>query len=60
MEGHFVNFHICLVEKTKSRGALHHKIWRDGRAAEGGGLLNRYTDLNPYRGFESLFLRQIS
>jgi hypothetical protein len=25
--------------------------------AEGAGLLNRYTDLNPYRGFESLSLR---
>ena len=25
--------------------------------AEGGGLLNRYTGLNPYRGFESPFLR---
>lgn len=26
--------------------------------AEGGGLLNRYTALKPYRGFESLRLRQ--
>ena len=26
--------------------------------AEGGGLLNRYTGLNPYRGFESHPLRQ--
>ena len=26
--------------------------------AEGDGLLNRYTDLNLYRGFESLPLRQ--
>ena len=26
--------------------------------AEGGGLLNRYTDLNPYQGFESPPLRQ--
>ena len=25
--------------------------------AEGDGLLNRCTDLNPYRGFESLRLR---
>ena len=25
--------------------------------AEGGGLLNRYRGLNPYRGFESLLLR---
>ena len=28
--------------------------------AEGGGLLNRYTALKPYRGFESLRLRQIA
>ncbi len=28
-----------------------------GREAEGGGLLNRYTGVNPYRGFESLRLR---
>ena len=26
--------------------------------AEGGALLRRYTGLNPYRGFESLSLRQ--
>ena len=30
---------------------------RGGRVAEGGGLLNRYTDLNPYQGFESPPLR---
>src|SRR5712671_6891267 len=30
---------------------------RDGREAEGGGLLNRYTGQNLYRGFESLSLR---
>src|SRR6185295_2038564 len=30
-----------------------------GREAEGGGLLNRYTVLKPYRGFESLRLRQL-
>ena len=30
---------------------------RRGREAEGGGLLNRYTGLNLYRGFESLRLR---
>ena len=29
-----------------------------GREAEGGGLLNRYTTLKSYRGFESLRLRQ--
>ena len=32
---------------------------RGGRVAEGGGLLNRYTGQNLYRGFESLPLRQI-
>lgn len=32
--------------------------WRGGREAEGAGLLNRYTDVYPYRGFESLPLRQ--
>ena len=31
---------------------------RRGREAEGGGLLNRYTPLKAYRGFESLRLRQ--
>src|SRR5207245_6406064 len=30
---------------------------RGGREAEGGGLLNRYTGYNLYRGFESLPLR---
>src|SRR5579871_2149588 len=32
---------------------------RDGRVAEGGGLLNRYRVEKLYRGFESLSLRQI-
>src|SRR5690348_4500412 len=31
---------------------------RDGRVAEGGGLLNRYRVEKLYRGFESLSLRQ--
>src|SRR6266550_1652013 len=30
---------------------------RGGRVAEGGGLLNRYRALKPYRGFESPLLR---
>ncbi len=30
---------------------------RCGREAEGGGLLNRYRVVKPYRGFESLRLR---
>ena len=33
--------------------------WRCGREAEGGGLLNRYRVVKPYRGFESLRLRQL-
>src|SRR5688572_24786605 len=31
---------------------------RDARVAEGGALLRRYTAFKPYRGFESLSLRQ--
>src|SRR5476651_409125 len=31
-----------------------------GRVAEGGGLLNRYRVVKPYRGFESLRLRHPS
>src|SRR5258706_5981968 len=34
--------------------------WSCGREAEGGGLLNRYTVVKPYRGFESLRLRHPS
>src|SRR5258706_7967813 len=34
--------------------------WSCGREAEGGGLLNRYTVVKPYRGFESLRLRHFS
>ena len=34
--------------------------WRRGRVAEGGGLLNRYRVVKPYRGFESLRLRHRS
>ena len=33
---------------------------RCGRVAEGGGLLNRYRVVKPYRGFESLRLRHTS
>ena len=38
------------------KGALHVE-WSCGREAEGGGLLNRYRVVKPYRGFESLRLR---
>jgi hypothetical protein len=34
--------------------------WSCGRVAEGGGLLNRYRVVKPYRGFESLRLRHPS
>ena len=34
--------------------------WSCGREAEGGGLLNRYRVVKPYRGFESLRLRHPS
>jgi hypothetical protein len=36
----------------------YRRYWRRGRVAEGGGLLNRYRVVKPYRGFESLRLRQ--
>ena len=36
------------------------RIWRGGREAEGGGLLNRYTAQKLYRGFESLPLRNFT
>ena len=40
------------------RGVGHMpSIRRCGRVAEGGGLLNRYRVVKPYRGFESLRLR---
>ena len=38
---------------------LNHSRRRGGRVAEGGGLLNRYRALKPYRGFESHPLRQL-
>jgi hypothetical protein len=41
----------------RSRRA-YRPCWRRGRVAEGGGLLNRYRVVKPYRGFESLRLRQ--
>jgi hypothetical protein len=43
-----------------ARAALGHirPQWSCGRVAEGGGLLNRYRVVKPYRGFESLRLRQ--
>src|SRR5208337_3771381 len=40
------------------RAAAESASRRRGREAEGGGLLNRYRVVKPYRGFESLRLRQ--
>jgi hypothetical protein len=40
-------------------GRAYRPLRRRGRVAEGGGLLNRYRVVKPYRGFESLRLRQI-
>jgi hypothetical protein len=39
------------------RRQAYRPCWRRGRVAEGGGLLNRYRVVKPYRGFESLRLR---
>ena len=41
-----------------SRRCTLSAVWRSRLVAEGGGLLNRYRGVNPYRGFESLLLRQ--
>jgi hypothetical protein len=43
--------------QTPTTGPSGSTIWRDGRVAEGDGLLNRYTESNPYPGFESPSLR---
>src|SRR6266568_384896 len=50
---------ICLRHALR-RGLLaarNRAGGRRGREAEGGGLLNRYRVVKPYRGFESLRLR---
>ena len=54
-----------LLERLRSRARRRAEnlledrptVWRGGREAEGGGLLNRYTAQKLYRGFESLPLR---
>ncbi len=46
------------AEENASRMGRFPHAWRRGREAEGGGLLNRYRVFKPYRGFESLRLRQ--
>ncbi len=51
----------CILHKFQKEKSIFDGVldvyWRDGRVAEGGGLLNRYIDYNLYRGFESLSLR---
>ena len=62
---HFVSSYHALLNSCKRRLSLTFPIpadkvdkpWRDGRAAEGAGLLNRCTGYNLYRGFESRSLR---
>jgi hypothetical protein len=49
--------YLGVQPKTRSVGGY---MRRRGRAAEGGGLLNRYRVVKPYRGFESLRLRHSS
>lgn len=49
----------CNLPLAAQRGVGHtDRRRRRGRVAEGGGLLNRYRVVKPYRGFESLRLRQ--
>ena len=50
---------VAFISISQGSGKLLPTRRRDGREAEGGGLLNRYTGQNLYRGFESLSLRQI-
>src|SRR5258706_3361685 len=47
---------IWRLQPTRASGIS--AAWSCGRVAEGGGLLNRYRVVKPYRGFESLRLRQ--
>jgi hypothetical protein len=44
-------------EREKLANSRIYRLWRRGREAEGGGLLNRYRVVKLYRGFESLRLR---
>jgi integrase len=66
LDGHQMDTKPKLIEYTTSalepqlvETKEHTEKWRGGREAEGGGLLNRYTVLKPYLGFESPPLRQI-
>src|SRR5687767_6648970 len=49
---------ICRLRLAPASGIS--ATWSCGRVAEGGGLLNRYRVVKPYRGFESLRLRHPS
>jgi hypothetical protein len=52
----FVRLQSAACGSPRRRAYRPHR--RCGRVAEGGGLLNRYRVVKPYRGFESLRLRQ--
>src|SRR5258706_12203173 len=47
----------CCDASAKFNRCKGCNVGRGGRVAEGGGLLNRYRALKPYRGFESPSLR---
>src|SRR5258708_8421526 len=49
----------ALYRTAPAYAVMTHSPRRGGRVAEGGGLLNRYRALKPYRGFESHPLRQL-
>ena len=59
------NFNLLLVDTFFGKALLGRESpdfllllsWRDGRVAEGTGLLNRRMGIFLYRGFESLSLR---
>ena len=55
----FAEAYVILREAASYIGRFL-ALRRRGREAEGGGLLNRYRVVKPYRGFESLRLRQLS
>ena len=52
--------HMCAHIRNPHPKCAFPRVRRRGRAAEGGGLLNRYRVVKPYRGFESPRLRQPS
>ena len=50
--------YLASLQRADAKGCPRRTRRRCGREAEGGGLLNRYRVVKPYRGFESLRLRQ--